>query len=97
MILCKNNIFYLNTNKTTYARGVLNDGILAHLYWGKRLYNSFCEDEIFDFGHRHMAAYDCDNKSTDYLPLEYSPQGGADLRITGLSGVHNDGSSLTVL
>ena len=44
-----------------------------------------------------MAAYDCDNKSTDYLPLEYSPQGGADLRITGLSGVHNDGSSLTVL
>ncbi len=97
MILCKNNIFYLNTNKTTYAMGVFNDGILAHLYWGKRLYNSFCEDEIFDFGHRHMAAYDCDNKSTDYLPLEYSPQGGADLRITGLSGVHNDGSSLTVL
>lgn len=54
--------------------GVFNDGILAHLYWGKRLYNSFCEDEIFDFGHRHMAAYDCDNKSTDYLPLEYSPR-----------------------
>ena len=97
MILFENNIFYLNTNKTTYAMGVFNDRILAHLYWGKRIYNSFCEDDIFDFGHRHMAAYDCDGKSTDYLPLEYSPQGGADLRITGLGGIHSDGSNLIVL
>ena len=97
MILFENNIFYLNTKNTTYALGVFNDGILAHLYWGKRIYTQFCEEDIFCFDHRHMAALDCDDKSTDYLPLEYSPQGGADLRITGLGGVHNDGSNLTVL
>ena len=97
MILFENNIFYLNTKNTTYAMGVFNEGILAHLYWGKRIYTEFCKEDIFGFGHRHMAAFDCDGKSTDYLPLEYSPQGGADLRMTGLGGVHNDGSNLTVL
>lgn len=97
MILFENNIFYLDTNKTTYAMGVFNDNLLVHLYWGKRIYNSFCQDEIFDFGHRHMAAYDANEKSTDYLPLEYSPQGGADLRITAIGGFHSDGSNLTVL
>ena len=97
MILFKNNIFYLNTNKTTYAMGVFNDGILAHLYWGKRVYNEFCADEVFDFQHRHMAAYDCDGKSTDYIPLEYAPQGGADLRIPSMEATYSDGSNLTVL
>lgn len=97
MISFKNNIFYLNTEKTTYALGVFNDGILAHLYWGKRLYNELDSDTAFNFGHRHMAAYDCDNKSTDYIPLEYAPQGGADLRISSLAGEHSDGSNLTIL
>ena len=96
MIIFKNNIFYLHTNKTTYSIGLLNDA-LVHVYWGKRLYNEFFNDSVLTFGHRHMSALDFGEKSTNYIPLEYSPFGAADLRTTALGGVHSDGSRLTLL
>lgn len=97
MIIFDNNIFYLHTGKTTYAMGVSKDGVLLHLYWGSRLYNNFYYEGILNFDYRHMSALDLGEKSTNYMPLEYSPFGGGDLRTTALCGVHSDGSRLTVL
>lgn len=37
IIINKNNLFVLNTKSTTYAFFLDEDGILVHLYWGKKI------------------------------------------------------------
>ncbi len=98
----KNRIFYLHTKKTTYAMGVLGNEVLVHLYWGKRLFSKFegswmYQKSLYTTKFRNLSAFDYGKYSTDLLPLEYSPFGAGDLKISALSCTHSDGSRVTVL
>lgn len=93
----ENKIFYLNTNKTTYAIGILENTIPVHLYWGKRLNTKLSSRIAYDFPHHHLSAIDFGKDSSNDIPLEYSPYGGADLRMTSFRGVDSKGSSVTKL
>ena len=93
----ENNIFYLNTDKTTYAVGILEEQILVHLYWGKKLFGKLDKSWAFKFPHHHLSAVDVNDYSTNDLPLEYSTYGGADLRISSFEIHNSDCSNVTKL
>ena len=46
----KQNVFGIMTKKTSYIFGVDNNGLLRHLYWGKRInnINDFVMDELVE-------------------------------------------------
>ena len=96
MIKFDNNIFYLQTRNTTYSFGVLDNRLLLHLYWGKRIY--FVPKNVMDnYYKRNLMAFDCGKYSSDGLPLEYSTFGSADLRLPTFGAVYSDGSRITKL
>lgn len=93
-------IFYLNTKSTTYAFGVLEDTVLVHLYWGKRLKNSIPVEWTQDhevFYYKSRGAKDLGNYSTHDLPLEFDTFGSADMRYPTFHALHEDGSRITKL
>ena len=89
-------VFYLNTKKTSYVFGILNNKLLLHLYWGKRI-NFIAKDVMDNFCKRNLMAFDCGKYSSDGLPLEYSTFGSADLRLPTFGAVYSDGSRITKL
>ena len=96
MIIFDNNIFYLQTRNTTYSFGVLDNKLLLHFYWGKRI--KFVPNDIMNnYKRRNVMAYDCGKYSSDGLPLEYSTFGSADLRLPTFGAVYSDGSRITKL
>lgn len=86
----KNEVFYLHTDKTSYAIGVYNGELPVHLYWGKRI-NAVPENWIEQFRAKGFMAQDYGEYSTDGLPLEYSAY-GADLRMPTFHAKYSDGS-----
>ncbi len=93
----ENKVFYLHTNKTTYAMGLYQDKILLHAYWGKRLNHPLHSDYVETMRYRPLAPVDAAPYSTDMLPLEYSTFGSADLRLPALETKYGDGSYYTRL
>lgn len=92
----KSNVFYLNTNKTSYIFGVLDNELLVHLYWGKRI--DFVPSNIMDnYKRKNLMALDCGKYASDGLPLEYSTFGSADLRLPTFGAVYSDGTRITKL
>ncbi len=90
-------IFYLHTQKTTYAMGLFEERVLLHAYWGKRLFHPLHSDWLSTLSFRPLAPLDCGIYSTDMLPLEYSTFGSADLRLPTLGAEYADGSYYTRL
>lgn len=78
----KEKVFLLNTPKTTYAMGVVDDGFLAHIYYGKRLNTSDIryllkeEDPPYVPGKNKRE----ENAFLDQLPMEYPETGMGDYR-----------------
>ncbi len=93
----KEQVFYLETNKTTYAFGVFQDKVLIHLYWGKKISHSIKNDFCKAFSHRTLSAIDLDGYTTDTMPLEYSTFGSADTRLPAFGAIYSDGSRITKL
>ena len=103
----KTKIFYLNTKSTTYAFGVLEDTVLVHLYWGKRLKNSIPAEWPQDYEvwtndnrlvyYKSRGARDLGKYSTHDLPLEFDTFGSADMRYPTFHALHKDGSRITKL
>lgn len=91
----KTKVFTLSTNKTSYAFGLLDDKLLVHLYWGKKLVNEIYENWKDEFCSRSHSPFDYGEYSTNFMPLEYSQYGGGDSRICDFSAVYSDGSRVT--
>ena len=92
----QNEIFYLHTRTTTYSMGIFK-GKLLHLYWGERLTNPINAKCTAIYKRKNMTAYDCDEYSSNCMPLEYSTYGSADLRLPSFNAVHSDGSRIAKL
>lgn len=90
-----NNIFSLKTKNTTYAIGLLDNSVLIHLYWGKRLNNELNANWKKDFIWRSHSPFDYGDYSTNVLPLEFSAYGGGDSRMPSFSALYNDGSRVS--
>lgn len=90
-------VFYLHTEKTTYAICLYEEKLLLHAYYGKRLRHPISDDFIENLSFRCLAPLDYGRFSTDMLPLEYSTFGSADLRIPALGMKYSDGSFYTRL
>ena len=91
----KNSVFTLETKDTTYAIGLLENSLLVHLYWGKKLVNAICENWADDFVWRSHSPFDYGKYSTNVLPLEFSAYGGGDSRTPSFSALYDDGSRVS--
>ncbi len=93
----KENVFYLETQNTTYAFAVFQEKVLVHLYWGQRIQHNLKNDYCRKFKRKNMCAYDLDDFASEVMPLEFSTFGSADLRLPSFTAEHNDGSRITKL
>lgn len=93
----ENEVFYLNTDRTTYAMGVWNGEKLFHRYWGKRLVNRLGKTDLNDYVSRPHVAKDLENNTSDVLPFEYSTYGNADMRFPSAEFTFADGSRVSNL
>lgn len=95
MINYEDGIFYLHTEKTTYAMGIFMDELLLHLYWGKRIDNVLSTDIYSEFKMRSLSAKNYGEYSSEVLPLEFSTYGSADTRIPTFNCIFSDGSRVS--
>lgn len=80
----QNKTFHLKANDTSYVMGVLRDGYLVHLYWGKGI----CEyrhSNLLQYQDRGFSGNPYQYKedrtfSLDTLPQEYPQYGNTDFR-----------------
>lgn len=74
--------FFLNTKNTTYIMGIVKNGFLAHLYWGKKINKYFGSNKIMyrDRGFSPNIFKDDRTFSLDTLPQEYPQYGNGDFR-----------------
>jgi len=98
MILAKNNIFYLNTNNTSYIFRVSDTGHLEHLHYGKYV-EACCDVDAFAVKYTNLngcaIAYDKEHRTicmNDML-LEVSARGTGDMRAPSIELMWDDGSS----
>ncbi len=96
----KENIFHLQTDRSSYIIGVLEEKYLLHLYYGNKINTyrfsldnlpvrptgSWLGNDIEELGY-----------STDSLPLEYPCYGSADLKTPAFHAEYEDGSAVTCL
>ncbi|MBO5303319.1 MAG: alpha-galactosidase [Lachnospiraceae bacterium] len=91
-----NNIFLLETDKSTYQMRINEIGILEHLYYGAKVYKSDMSYLIIDcdrgFSGNPYELKDHRGISMDTRPNEYSVAGIGDYRVNALSVVNVDGS-----
>ncbi len=95
----KQKVFNISTKSTSYVCGLVDDGVLVHLGYGKKIKEvSDFKNHIF-FTPRGFSATDLPNipSSTDVLPQEYPCFGSADLRTPAFHAVYEDGSTVTKL
>ena len=84
-----NNVFHLQTNKTSYVFRALPSGQLESLYYGQKIRN--CDDFSFmfdkhNFGWNNATAYSQKDTSLslDHIQLEYSAYGKGDYRLPAI-------------
>lgn len=93
-IIRDNSHITLHTDNTTYQMGI-TEGLLLHLYYGKRLDGSFADINAQTGFHSFSPVpYDLENTqlSPDLLPTEYPVSGGGEFRTPALSVEFSDGS-----
>lgn len=94
MITHNNDTFYVATHSSSYIMKILPDGILSHIYYGKRI-----SEENMDFYNLYIpfdyaAAHCIDEKSVttlDALPQEFSCKGRGDYRVPAVIVKSSDG------
>ncbi len=96
----KTRIFKLDTKSSSYVMS-LSDGILYHLYWGKRfsdMKRGICAVLPYKgIGFSAIEAGSTNFRSADVMPMEYPTYGSPDLRTPALHIRYKDGSSATAL
>ena len=98
MIRFENNVFYLNTNKTSYVFRIMPTGHLEHLYYGKRI-NDYNSAEAFRTKHANQNGsaimYDTKHPTIcmNDVNLEISGRGTGDMRFPSVELMWADGSN----
>lgn len=95
----KTRIFNISTKNTSYICGLVDDGVLIHLGYGKKTKSLGDFKNHILFKSRGFAPQDLPEleSSTDVLPQEYPCYGSADLRTPAFHAVYEDGSTVTKL
>ena len=91
----KEQVFYLETVKTTYAFCVFKGKALVHLYWGEKIPRNLKNDYCKKFWRKSLTGWDLEGYSTDCMPLEFSTYGSADLRMPTFKAEYSDGSTVS--
>ncbi len=101
MITCnENGIFKIDTANSSYVMALQNN-ILYHIYWGKRISNiERTLDQMIPLKGTSFSALDVDvrwGRSSDIMPMEYPTYGSPDLRTPALHIRYKDGTTATSL
>lgn len=89
-------LFHLSTLKTSYVFMILENEILMHLYYGKKLDNLEGIEKNTFISDRAFSAVNKENGiSSDCIPQEYSFYGNSDLRKPAFHAQYADGSRIT--
>lgn len=90
----KTKVFHLSTDKISYIIGIVNDGYLAHLYYGSKIE---LIDGEFSLNLRERTSFsptpipDDTSFSFDHLPQEYPGFGNSDFREPAFAVSDNNG------
>ncbi|MDD6145870.1 MAG: alpha-galactosidase [Oscillospiraceae bacterium] len=92
----KDNVFHLQTAKTSYVFRALPTGQLEGMYYGRRIRNAESFEFIYDkhaAGYSNSTAYTQDDTtlSLDHIALEYSAYGKGDYRLPAMQLLSEDG------
>lgn len=95
IITNENNVFHLQTAKTSYIFRVLESGHLENLYYGKKIRNTSSFSHIYDKhaqGFPNGVAYNQKDTSLslDHIPLEYSTYGKGDFKKPAMQLLSHD-------
>ncbi|MBQ8029147.1 MAG: alpha-galactosidase [Clostridia bacterium] len=91
-----NNVFHLQTKKTSYVFRALPSGQLESMYYGKKIRNSQDFGYMFDkhecgWSNSTPRSQEDTTLSLDHIPLEYSAYGKGDYRLPSMQVLsHND-------
>lgn len=84
MIICKNNIFVLETKNTHYVLGVDKYGYNHHLHWGKK-----CDAD--DYFIKEIESQNSNHSMLDEFKQEYTPFGQTLFRGSSIKAEFSDG------
>ena len=100
-ITFKDNIFYLNTPRSSYLISLFKGKYLVHMHYGGKITSDITELESLrpTMGHCFSVSDDenDDTYSTDVLPQEYPCFGSCDLRTPAFHAEYSDKSRITRL
>jgi alpha-galactosidase len=91
--------FHLKAKNASYVMQIINDGYLAHLYWGKKIneYNHSNKVRFRDRGFSPNPVPSDRTFSLDTLPQEYPAYGNTDFRTPAYQVQLENGSTITDL
>lgn len=92
-------IFQLDTDNTSYAFGVHDNGYLLHLYWGAKISPISDWDRYFIPQFKALSPQDANfgGFSSNLARMEYPTHGSADLRTPAFECTFDDGTSVPQL
>jgi alpha-galactosidase len=95
----KNKIFHLQAKDTSYVIGIVRDGYLLHLFWGRKIneYHHSNHIQLLDRGFSGNPYKDDRTFSLDTLPQEYPQYGNTDYRKPAYQVQLENGSTITDL
>ena len=88
----KNQVFHLQTPKTSYIMHVWRGKDLAHVYWGKRINTPDMENALISRVTGFSPVTDKEDYTLDFLCQEYPTGCGSDYRVPAISVLYEDGS-----
>ncbi len=91
-IIIKDNLFHLRNDDVSYIIGILEGGIPAHLYFGKRLEGINPAAVLRRYELNTEGKWSPHNSALDHTPHEYPSHGLGDLREGALSVRQKDGT-----
>lgn len=96
MITKSENTFYITTKNTSYIMKTLNDGVLAHVYYGKRIKEQNVDFYNMNIHYTYDPAYNADGEQTvrSSLSQEFSGMGRGDYRVPAAVIKNKDGRAV---
>ena len=88
----KQQVFHLQTPKTSYIMHVWRGKDLAHVYWGKRINTPDMENALISRVTGFSPVTDKEDYTLDFLCQEYPTGCGSDYRVPAISVLYEDGS-----
>ena len=88
----KQQVFHLQTPKTSYIMHIWRGKDLAHIYWGKKINTPDMENALISRVTGFSPVTDKEDYTLDFLCQEYPTGCGSDYRVPAISVLYEDGS-----